>query len=146
VPRGGPTRVRSSEIRQYRKGDDGISDKAEARHRFARQTRAFPIGWRGREPLGYPLTDQLQSDILAMCSRPVRDRMHFRQWKRREFITLLGGGAAWPLAAQAQQPFKAPIIGFLGASTSAAWGPWTSAFMRRLGELGWSDGRNLRIE
>src|SRR5262249_51727602 len=50
------------------------------------------------------------------------------------------------LAARAQQPFKAPIIGFLGASTSAAWSPWTSAFMRRLGELGWSDGRNLRIE
>src|SRR5215510_122080 len=66
--------------------------------------------------------------------------------KRREFITLLGGAAAWPLAAWAQQPFKAPIIGFLGASTSAAWSPWTSAFVRRLGELGWTDGRNLRIE
>jgi ABC-type uncharacterized transport system substrate-binding protein len=67
--------------------------------------------------------------------------------RRRKFIALLGGSAvAWPLAARAQQPFKAPIIGFLGASTSAAWSAWTSAFVRRLGELGWNDGRNLRIE
>ena len=66
---------------------------------------------------------------------------------RRKFLATLGGAAAGrPLAARAQQPFKAPIIGFLGASTSAAWSPWTSAFVRRLGELGWSDGRNLRIE
>jgi len=66
--------------------------------------------------------------------------------RRREFLATLGGAAAWPLAARAQQPFKAPIIGFLGASTSAAWSAWTSAFVRRLGELGWIDGRNLRIE
>src|SRR5262245_1367247 len=67
--------------------------------------------------------------------------------ERRKFLATLGGAlAAWPLAARAQQPFKAPIIGFLGASTSAAWSPWTSAFVRRLGELGWIDGRNLRIE
>src|SRR6516225_1742726 len=67
------------------------------------------------------------------------DRM-IAAMKRREFISLLGGAAAaWPLAARAQQPFKAPIIGFLGASTSAAWSAWTSAFVRRLGELGWID-------
>jgi ABC-type uncharacterized transport system substrate-binding protein len=67
---------------------------------------------------------------------------------RREFIKLLGGAAAaaWPLAARAQQPTKVPTIGFLGASTSAAWSRWTGSFVRRLGELGWSEGRNLRIE
>ena len=63
---------------------------------------------------------------------------------RRAFITLLGGAAAWPLAARAQQGRK--TIGFLGASTSSNWINWTTAFVRRLGELGWIEGRTVTIE
>jgi putative tryptophan/tyrosine transport system substrate-binding protein len=66
--------------------------------------------------------------------------------KRREFITLLGGAAAWPLAARAQQAGKPPTIGFLGTTTASAWGPWTTAFVQRLHELGWIEGHNLAIE
>ena len=50
--------------------------------------------------------------------------------KRRQFITLLGGAATWPLAARAQQPGKLPIIGFLGVSTPSAWSQWVAAFNR----------------
>ena len=72
--------------------------------------------------------------------------MHFRQWKRREFLTPLGGAvAAWPLAARAQQP-KLPTIGYLGVSTASSWRDWTAAFVRRLGELGWTEGRTVAIE
>ena len=67
--------------------------------------------------------------------------------RRREFITLLGGAAAgWPLAAHAQQPSKPPTIGFLGASTSSNWSHWTAAFVQRLRELGWIEGRTVAIE
>jgi ABC-type uncharacterized transport system substrate-binding protein len=66
---------------------------------------------------------------------------------RREFITLLGGAAAaWPLAASAQQSGKLPTIGFLGQSTRSATSEWTAAFVQRLRELGWIDGRNVAIE
>ena len=66
--------------------------------------------------------------------------------KRRELITLLGGAAAWPLAARAQQAGKLPTIGFLGASTPSAWSQWTAAFVQRLRELGWTEGRTVAIE
>jgi len=67
--------------------------------------------------------------------------------KRRDLITLLGGAAvAWPLAARAQQPGKLPTIGFMGQTTRSAAGEWTAAFVQRLRELGWIDGRNLAIE
>ena len=66
---------------------------------------------------------------------------------RREFITLLGGAAAWPLAARAQQPGgKRPIIGFLGTATASAWSNWVASFVERLRELGWVDGRTVAIE
>src|SRR5262245_9464037 len=67
--------------------------------------------------------------------------------RRREFITLLGGAAAaWPLAARAQQLAKLPTIGFLGAATPVTTSQWTAAFIQRLRELGWVDGRNVAIE
>ena len=66
--------------------------------------------------------------------------------RRRDFITLIGGGvAAWPIVARAQQP-KPPIIGYLGATTAAAQKQWIDAFLQRLSELGWIEGRTVAIE
>jgi len=65
---------------------------------------------------------------------------------RREFITLLSGAAALPIVARAQQAGKLPTIGFLGATTPAEGGQLLAAFVRRLRELGWVDGRNVAIE
>jgi putative ABC transport system substrate-binding protein len=65
---------------------------------------------------------------------------------RRKFLATLGGAAAaWPLAARAQQPSKLPTIGFLGATPSIE-SQRVAAFVHRLRELGWIDGRNLAIE
>jgi len=67
--------------------------------------------------------------------------------KRREFITLFGGAAAaWPLAARGQQAGKLPTIGFLGQSTRSAASEWVAAFVQRLRELGWMEGRTITIE
>jgi putative ABC transport system substrate-binding protein len=66
--------------------------------------------------------------------------------KRREFIGLLGGATAWPLAARAQQPGKLPTIGVLGPPTASVWAPWIAAFEQRLRELGWTAGRTVAIE
>ena len=67
--------------------------------------------------------------------------------KRRAFITLLGGAAvAWPLAARAQQGGKLATIGLLGSGTAAAQSQLTAAFVGRMRELGWIEGRNLTIE
>jgi putative tryptophan/tyrosine transport system substrate-binding protein len=65
--------------------------------------------------------------------------------RRREFITLVGGAAAWPVAARAQQS-RLPTIGYLGATTAAAERQRTDAFVRRLRELGWVEGRTIAIE
>ena len=64
--------------------------------------------------------------------------------KRREFITLLGGVAAWPLAARAQQPGKLPTIGYMGATPSAE-SQRIAAFVQRLRELGWIDRKSTRL-
>src|SRR5215468_3246635 len=66
--------------------------------------------------------------------------------RRRKFLATLGGAAAWPVAARAQQAGRLPVIGFLGAATPSAWEPWTAAFVQGLRELGWNEGRNIAIE
>jgi putative tryptophan/tyrosine transport system substrate-binding protein len=65
--------------------------------------------------------------------------------RRREFITLLGGAAVWPLAARAQQSAM-PMIGVLGGQTREQWQPFVAAFHQGLKEAGYSDGENVATE
>ena len=66
---------------------------------------------------------------------------------RREFITFLGGAAAaWPLAARAQQSGKLPKIGLLSSGAPAVQGQWVAAFVQRMRELGWIEGRTVVLE
>jgi putative tryptophan/tyrosine transport system substrate-binding protein len=73
--------------------------------------------------------------------------MQFHRLKRREFIALLGGAAATrPLAARAQQAARRPTIGYMGANTPVVESQRTAAFVQRLRELGWIEGRNVAVE
>jgi putative tryptophan/tyrosine transport system substrate-binding protein len=64
--------------------------------------------------------------------------------KRRDFITLLGGAAAWPLAARAQQPGRMRLVGVLFLSDNRP--EWAAALRQELERLGWVEGRTLRID
>ena len=68
--------------------------------------------------------------------------------RRREFIALIGGVATWPCAARGQQSERTRLIGILLpiAKDDPDYQPWISAFRQRLQELGWVEGRNVRID
>jgi len=67
--------------------------------------------------------------------------------RRRQFLAIIGGvGAARPFSLRAQQATKLPSVGFLGAGTPSGWSRWTAAFLVRLHELGWVEGRTMSIE
>jgi len=69
--------------------------------------------------------------------------------RRREFISALGGAAGWPLAARAQQSNRVRHIGVLiggGDESDPVWKPRLSAFTQALSDLGWTDGRNVRMD
>ena len=65
--------------------------------------------------------------------------------KRREFISLIGGMAAWPLGARAQQPNKMARVGYIRAGTANN-DPYREAFVRGMGDLGYVEGRNIAVE
>jgi putative tryptophan/tyrosine transport system substrate-binding protein len=70
-----------------------------------------------------------------------------RSLERRGLVAMLGGAAlAWPFAAAAGAADKPPTIGFLGATTAAAWARWVPPFLQRLRELGWVEGKTIAIE
>ena len=151
-----PAAYADARLCRSRRADELRSQRCGCVASGRRLCRPHPQGREARRPAGRA-GDQVrachQRPRPPRCSAsPCRrsllaTRRRGDRMRRREFITLLGGAAAaWPLAARAQQPGKLPTIGFLGAGTPSAQSQWVAAFVQRLRELGWIEGRTVAIE
>jgi hypothetical protein len=100
----------------------------------------YPVEWPA-----YPLTDLREIGILQSSHRLAGNRMQSGRVKRREFVALLGGTAAWPLAARAQQPAM-PVIGFLGPSSPDTFADRLRGFRQGLKDTGYVEGENITVD
>src|SRR5262249_5474494 len=92
--------------------------------------------------------EQARSQVVAyvvVCLRRLVRPALGAYMRRRDFITLLGGATAWPVAARAQQR-PMPVVGFLHSGTQDAWAPAVDAFKQGLRENGYAEGRDVALE
>src|SRR5215472_14729995 len=104
-------------------------------------------GWRTAIGLSHRLGDGNVVSSLHCMNDPQLEGHMASHIERRKFLATLGGAAAaWPLAARAQQPARLPTIGVLGAGTARIESQRIAAFLDRMHELGWIEGRTITIE
>jgi putative tryptophan/tyrosine transport system substrate-binding protein len=110
-------------------------------------TRPRPTADGGPTEILHCTSPDLVTALRYAASLPTgSDLKEVDQLKRRSFITLLGGAAAWPFTAQAQSPPKRPLIGFLAASSKAAGERFLNGFPLGMRELGYLEGRDYGVE
>src|SRR5262249_50189861 len=116
--------------------------------RAQRRETTRPAGRAGREIRTGPQPSDRPNARPRNSADAARPRRRGDRMKRRQFITLLGGGAAWPLTAWAQQRQGMRRIGVLmaHAENDAEFHDYLSAFREGLQKLGWTEGRNIQID
>src|SRR5262249_1477213 len=148
--------LRLSRVRHLRRIDDLRPRHSQPIPARGRLRQPYPQGREAGRPAGAG-ADQVRAGDQFENRQGARPRSAGNAaWprrrgdrvKRREFITLLGAAAAWPLAARARQGERMRHIGILlpGAADDPEYQARVGAFLQALGQLGWSIGRNVRID
>ena len=147
-PRGGHWQARRDEPRGRVRSKNIPRGSVGARRTGSTRTAPGFDARRTDGPLakGDPLTGTYHSSSIATRSSIRRRQNAVQSFRRREFITLLGGAAAaWPLPARAQQPGKSHRVSFL-ALVPGEDGTLMQPLLERLHELGYSEGKNMTFE